>query len=45
MRRLTALFKLLKKNPLTLHANMEQKQRLKNLERFNSKLSYFHLKY
>jgi ATP-dependent RNA helicase DDX24/MAK5 len=35
VRRLTALFRYLKKTPLTLHANMEQKQRLKNLEKFN----------
>lgn len=35
VRRLTNLFRLLKKTPLQLHANMEQKQRLKNLEKFN----------
>lgn len=36
VRRLTNLFKILKKTPLQLHANMEQKQRLKNLEKFNA---------
>ncbi len=36
VRRLNNLFKLLKKTPLQLHANMEQKQRLKNLEKFNA---------
>lgn len=36
VRRLMALFRILKKNPLQLHANMEQKQRLKNLEKFNA---------
>ncbi len=35
VRRLTNLFRLLKKTPLHLHANMDQKQRLKNLEKFN----------
>ena len=35
VRRLTNLFRLLKRQPLHLHANMEQKQRLKNLEKFN----------
>ena len=35
VRRLTNLFRLLKKTPLHLHANMNQKQRLKNLEKFN----------
>lgn len=43
VRRLTALFRLLKKTPLTLHANMEQKQRLKNLEKFNG--TEFYLMY
>lgn len=36
VRRLTNLFRLLKRTPLHLHANMNQKQRLQNLERFNS---------
>ena len=36
VRRLTNLFRLLKKNPLHLHANMNQKMRLKNLEKFNA---------
>jgi ATP-dependent RNA helicase DDX24/MAK5 len=36
VRRLTNLFRLLKREPLHLHANMEQKQRLKNLEKFNA---------
>ena len=35
VRRLTNLFRLLKRSPLHLHANMNQKQRLKNLEKFN----------
>ncbi len=35
VRRLTNLFRLLKRTPLHLHANMNQKQRLKNLEKFN----------
>ena len=38
VRRLTNLFKILKKTPLQLHANMEQKQRLKNLEKFNGRM-------
>ena len=41
VRRLTNLFRLLKKTPLQLHANMDQKQRLKNLEKFNG--NYFFL--
>lgn len=36
VRRLTNLFRLLRRTPLHLHANMNQKQRLKNLERFNA---------
>lgn len=36
VRRLTNLFRLLKRTPLHLHANMDQKQRLKNLEKFNA---------
>jgi ATP-dependent RNA helicase DDX24/MAK5 len=39
VRRLTNLFRLLKKTPLHLHANMNQKQRLKNLEKFNGKFN------
>lgn len=35
VRRLTNLFRLLKRTPLHLHANLNQKQRLKNLEKFN----------
>ena len=35
VRRLTNVFRLLKKDPLHLHANMNQKQRCKNLEKFN----------
>lgn len=35
VRRLTNVFRLLKRDPLHLHANMDQKQRLKNLEKFN----------
>ncbi|XP_060117828.1 ATP-dependent RNA helicase DDX24 [Heteronotia binoei] len=34
IKRLTALLTILDYNPLPLHANMHQKQRLKNLERF-----------
>ncbi|XP_063146339.1 ATP-dependent RNA helicase DDX24 [Candoia aspera] len=34
VKRLTALLTILDCNPLPLHANMHQKQRLKNLERF-----------
>nr|XP_056706743.1 ATP-dependent RNA helicase DDX24 [Euleptes europaea] len=34
IKRLTALLTILDGNPLPLHANMHQKQRLKNLERF-----------
>lgn len=37
VRRLTNLFRLMKKEPLHLHADMNQKQRLKNLEKFNGK--------
>ena len=37
VRRLSNLFRLLRKTPLHLHANMNQKQRLKNLEKFNGK--------
>ncbi|CAH1253625.1 DDX24 [Branchiostoma lanceolatum] len=36
IRRLTSLLGLLQKSPLALHANMHQKQRLKNLERFSA---------
>jgi ATP-dependent RNA helicase DDX24/MAK5 len=35
VRRLTTLFRFLKKNPYQLHANMNQKARLVNLEKFN----------
>ena len=35
--RLCALFALLRVEPLRLHANMQQRQRLKNLERFAAK--------
>ncbi|CAF1032682.1 unnamed protein product [Brachionus calyciflorus] len=41
VRRLTNLFRLLKKTPLHLHANMDQKQRLKNLEKFNAQENSF----
>jgi ATP-dependent RNA helicase DDX24/MAK5 len=41
VRRLTNLFRLMKKNPLHLHADMNQKQRLKNLEKFNGLLCLF----
>lgn len=34
IRRLISIFTLLKTNPLPLHADMHQKQRLKNLEKF-----------
>ncbi|XP_026476870.1 DEAD-box ATP-dependent RNA helicase 13 [Ctenocephalides felis] len=34
VRRLTQLFTILQCNPLPLHASMQQRQRLKNLERF-----------
>ncbi|KAM9294388.1 ATP-dependent RNA helicase DDX24 [Gastrophryne carolinensis] len=34
IKRLTSLLTILDRNPLPLHANMHQKQRLKNLERF-----------
>ncbi|XP_051833336.1 ATP-dependent RNA helicase DDX24 isoform X2 [Antechinus flavipes] len=34
IKRLTALLSILEQEPLPLHANMHQKQRLKNLERF-----------
>jgi ATP-dependent RNA helicase DDX24/MAK5 len=40
VRRLTNLFRYLKKTPLHLHANMNQKQRLKNLEKFNGLYKY-----
>lgn len=40
VRRLTNLFRLLKKTPLHLHANMDQKQRLKNLEKFNGNFNF-----
>ena len=43
VRRLTNLFRILKRQPLHLHANMEQKQRLKNLEKFNGLLLLFNL--
>lgn len=36
VRRLTSVFTLLETNPLALHAQMHQKQRLKHLERFSS---------
>lgn len=36
VKRLATLFGLLQCNPLPLHANMIQKQRLKNLERFTA---------
>jgi ATP-dependent RNA helicase DDX24/MAK5 len=36
VRRLTSVFTLLETNPLPLHAQMHQKQRLKHLERFSS---------
>jgi ATP-dependent RNA helicase DDX24/MAK5 len=41
VRRLTNIFRLLRKEqpPLHLHANMDQKQRLINLEKFTSNLS------
>eukprot|EP00005_Dracoamoeba_jomungandri_P002516 CAMPEP_0174255554 /NCGR_PEP_ID=MMETSP0439-20130205/4871_1 /TAXON_ID=0 /ORGANISM="Stereomyxa ramosa, Strain Chinc5" /LENGTH=638 /DNA_ID=CAMNT_0015337781 /DNA_START=294 /DNA_END=2206 /DNA_ORIENTATION=+ len=39
IRRLVALFKILKVPLYPLHANMQQRQRLKNLERFKSKES------
>jgi ATP-dependent RNA helicase DDX24/MAK5 len=35
VRRLSSIFRLLNRNPLSLHANMNQKQRLKNLEKFH----------
>ena len=35
VRRLTSVFTLLQMKPLPLHAQMQQKQRLKNLERFS----------
>ena len=41
LRRLTSIFTLLKCKPLPLHADMHQKQRLKNLEKFSSKLWSF----
>ncbi|CAH1773944.1 unnamed protein product [Owenia fusiformis] len=36
VRRLTSILTLLKCNPLPLHADMQQRQRLKNLDRFTS---------
>ncbi|KAL4236867.1 ATP-dependent RNA helicase ddx24 [Mactra antiquata] len=36
IRRLVSIFQLLECNPLPLHADMHQRQRLKNLERFTS---------
>ena len=36
VRRLTSVFTLLEMNPLPLHAQMHQKQRLKHLEKFSS---------
>lgn len=38
VRRLTNLFRLLNKEPLHLHANMNQKQRCKNLEKYYGNL-------
>nr|XP_050870019.1 ATP-dependent RNA helicase DDX24 [Vespula vulgaris] len=36
VKRLATLFNILECNPLPLHANMQQRQRLKNLERFQA---------
>lgn len=41
VRRLSNLFRLLNKTPLHLHANLSQKQRLKNLEKFNGMFFFF----
>ena len=41
VKRLATLFGLLNCNPLPLHANMIQKQRLKNLERFRDNVNGF----
>ena len=38
IRRLTSIFKLLECCPLPLHADMQQRQRLKNLDRFKGQL-------
>ena len=37
IKRLQSIFNILKRTPLPLHAQMEQKQRLTNLEKFSSK--------
>ena len=37
IKRLQSILAILKRNPLPLHAQMEQKQRLTNLEKFSSK--------
>ena len=37
IKRLQSILSILKRNPLPLHAQMEQKQRLTNLEKFSSK--------
>ncbi|CAG0883927.1 unnamed protein product [Cyprideis torosa] len=41
VRRLKNIFEFLQTDPLPLHANMHQKQRLKNLERFSSSQTGF----
>ena len=43
MRRLTNLFSLLDVTPLPLHTQLHQKQRLKNLDRFTSSSTDFHI--
>jgi ATP-dependent RNA helicase DDX24/MAK5 len=37
IKRLHSVLAILKRNPLPLHAQMEQKQRLSNLEKFSRK--------
>ena len=41
IKRLQSVFVNLRRNPLPLHAQMEQKQRLTNLEKFSSKNELF----
>ncbi len=41
IKRLQSILMILKRNPLPLHAQMEQKQRLTNLEKFSSRKNDF----
>lgn len=44
IKRLQSILAILKRNPLPLHAQMEQKQRLTNLEKFASNKQEFSAK-